>query len=83
VDRRVELLVLDTLPIYLPELPSLRKLKEERPWLRVVLITRVDEQPEVGLARISAVDSVLPRPLSKAKLLSVVARLRDTVSQDG
>ena len=82
-DRRVELLVLGTLPIYLPGLPSLRKLKKERPWLRVVLITRVDEQPKAGLARISAVDAVLPRPLSKARLLSVAAGLRDTVSQDG
>jgi hypothetical protein len=36
VDRRVELLVPDTLLIYLPRLPSLRRLKEERLSLRVV-----------------------------------------------
>jgi DNA-binding response OmpR family regulator len=72
-DVRIDLLVLDTLPIYIPGLPSLRKLKEEQPPLRVILIPRIDERPEVGLARISGVDAVLLRPVSKAKLLSVVA----------
>jgi len=81
-DRCVELLVLDTLPIYTPGLPSLRKLKDESPGLRVILIPRIDERPEVGLARICGVDTVLLRPVSKAKLLSVVAGFRDSVHQD-
>src|SRR5688572_18499035 len=70
-DGRIELLVLDTLPIYIPGLPGLLKLKDEQPPLRVILIPRMDERPEVGLARISGVDAVLLRPVSKAKLLSV------------
>lgn len=72
LDERIELLVLDTLPIYLPGLPSLQELKEKRPNMHVILIPRLDEKPEVGIARISGVDAVLIRPLSKAKLLSVV-----------
>lgn len=77
--RQIDLLVLDTLPIYIPGLPSLRKLKDEQPPLRVILIPRLDERPEVALARISGVDAVLLRPVSRAKLLSVVADLRDSV----
>ena len=82
LDRHVELLVLDTLPIYTPDLPSLQKLKDESPGLRVILIPRLDERPEVGLARICGVDTVLLRPVSKVKLLSVVAGFRDSVHQD-
>ena len=82
-DVRIDLLVLDTLPIYIPGLPSLRKLKEEQPPLRVILIPRIDERPEVGLARISGVDAVLLRPVSKAKLLSVVAGLYDSAPPGG
>jgi len=62
----------DTLPIYLPGLPSLQELKEGRQHLPVILIPRLDEKPAVGIARISGVDAVFVRPLSKAKLLSVV-----------
>jgi DNA-binding response OmpR family regulator len=75
LEEAVELLVLDTLPIYLQGLPSLRRLKEERPSLRVILIPRLDEKPEVGIAHISGVDAVLARPLSKTKLLSAVRPL--------
>ena len=48
LDEQIELLVLDTLPIYLPGLPSLQKLKEERAHLHVILIPRFDEKPEAG-----------------------------------
>ena len=72
LDERIELLVLDTLPIYVPGLPSLLKLKEENQRLHVILIPRLDEKSEIGIARISGVDAVLARPLSKVKLLSVV-----------
>ena len=72
LNERFELLVLDELPIYSPRLPSLLNLKEEMPHLRIILIPRFGEKPEVGIARISGVDAVLVRPLSKAKLLSVV-----------
>ena len=75
MNERIELLVLDTLPIYLPGLPSLQELKEGRQHLHVILIPRLDEKPEVGIARISGVDTVLVRPLSKAKLLSVVGAI--------
>ena len=81
--ERIDLLVLDTQPIYMPGLPSLRKLKDEQPDLRVIMIPRIDEPPEVGLARISGVDAVLLRPVSKAKLLSAVADLRDSAGLDG
>ena len=57
LEHPVDLLVLDTLPIYTPDLPSLRKLKDELPSLRVILIPHHDEQPEVGLARICGVDT--------------------------
>ncbi len=75
MNERIELLVLDTLPIYLPGLPSLQELKEGRRHLHVILIPRLDEKPEIGIARISGVDAVLVRPLSKAKLLSVVGAI--------
>ena len=75
LDEQIELLVLDTLPIYLPGLASLLALKEKRQNFHVVLIARLDEEPEIGIARISGVDAVLARPLSKAKLLSVVDAL--------
>ena len=81
--ERIDLLVLDTQPIYVPGLPGLRKLKDEQPGLRVIMIPRIDEPPEVGLARISGVDAVLLRPVSKAKLLSVVAGLYDSAPLDG
>ena len=70
VEKRANLLVLDTVPIYLPGLPSLRQLKQEVPHLRVILIPRFDEKPDVAVARIAEVDAVLVRPLSRAKLLS-------------
>jgi DNA-binding response OmpR family regulator len=76
LDEEVDLLVLDTLPIYLPGLPSLGKLKAERRQLRVILIPSLDGKPEIGVARLSGVDAILARPLSKAKLLSVVDALR-------
>jgi hypothetical protein len=57
-------LVLDTLPIYLPGLPSLLELKQERPHFHVILISRLDEKPEISIARISGVDAVLDRPLT-------------------
>jgi DNA-binding response OmpR family regulator len=69
---RIDLLVLDTLPTYLPGLPSIRKLKERRP-LRVILIPRIDERTDAGVARISGVDAVLSRPLQKAALVSAAA----------
>jgi DNA-binding response OmpR family regulator len=72
LDKRIELLVLDTLPIYVPGLPGLLKLKQENQHLRVILIPRLDEKSEIGIARISGVDAVLARPLFKSKLLSVV-----------
>jgi DNA-binding response OmpR family regulator len=72
VEERIDVLVLDTLPIYLPGLPSLLELKQERPHFHVILISRLDEKPEVSIARISGVDAVLDRPLTRAKLLSVV-----------
>jgi DNA-binding response OmpR family regulator len=75
LDERVELLVLDTLPIYLPGLPSLLKIKEERQHFHAILIPKLDEKPEIGIARISGVDAILARPLSRAKLLSVVDAL--------
>ena len=75
LDEPIELLVLDTLPIYLPGLPGLLKLKEENQHLHVILIPRLDEKPEIGIARISGVDAVLVRPLTKVKLLSVVDEL--------
>ena len=81
--ERIDLLVLDTQPIYLPGLPGLRKFKDEQPVLRVIMIPRSDEPPEVGLARISGVDAVLLRPVSKAKLLSAVADLCDSAGLDG
>lgn len=74
-ENRIELLVLDTLPIYVPGLPSLQALKGERPRLHVILIPRLDEKPEPGIARISGIDATLVRPLSKSKLLSVVDAL--------
>ena len=80
--ERIDLLVLDTQPIYLPGLPGLRKLKDEQPGLRVIMIPRIDEPPEAGLARISGVDAVLLRAASKAKLLSVVAGLYDSTPLD-
>lgn len=70
--ERFELLVLDEIPIYSPRLPSLLDFKEEMPYLRIILIPRFGQKPEVGIARISGVDAILVRPLSKAKLLSVV-----------
>jgi len=76
------LLVLDTQPIYVPGLSGLRKLKDEQPGLRVIMIPRIDEPPEAGLARISGVDAVLLRAASKAKLLSVVAGLYDSTPLD-
>jgi DNA-binding NtrC family response regulator len=72
LEDRIEVLVLDTLPIYLPGLPSLLELKHGRPHFHVILIPRLDEKPEIGIARISGVDVVLARPLTKVKLLSVV-----------
>ena len=75
LDEQIELLVLDTLPIYLPGLSSLLALKEQMQNFHVILIPRLGEKPEVGIARISGVDAVLVRPLSKAKLLSVVDSL--------
>jgi DNA-binding response OmpR family regulator len=75
LDKRVELLVLDALPIYLPGLPSLLKIKQERQHFHVILIPKLDEKPQIGVARISGVDAVLVRPLSKGKLLSVVDAL--------
>ena len=75
MNERIELLVLDTLPIYLPGLPSLHELNEGRRHLQVILIPRLDEKPEIGIARIAGVDAVLVRPLRKAKLLSVVGAI--------
>ena len=75
-DEPIELLVLDTLPIYLPGLPGLRMLKQDNQHLRVILIPKLDEKPAIGIARISGVDAVLARPLSKVKLLSVVDALK-------
>jgi DNA-binding response OmpR family regulator len=72
LDERVELLVLDTLPIYLPGLRSLLEVKQGRPHFHVILIPRLDEKPEIGIARVSGVDAVLARPLTRVKLLSVV-----------
>jgi DNA-binding response OmpR family regulator len=72
LEDRIEVLVLDTLPIYLPGLASLLELKQGRPHFHVILIPRLDEKPEIGIARISGVDAVLARPLTKVKLLSVV-----------
>ena len=72
---RIDLLVLDTHPIYSPGLSSLLALKEKMHHLRVILIPRLDEKAEVGIARISGVDEVLVRPVSKAKFLSVVDSL--------
>ena len=76
LDNQIELLVLDTLPIYLPKLPSLRELKARKQHLQVILIPPLDEKPNIGVARICGVDIVLDRPLSKAMLLSVVDALR-------
>ena len=73
--NRIELLVLDTLPIYLPGLPNLQALKGGRPHLHVILIPPLDEKPEPGRAHISGVDATLVRPLSTSKLLSVVDAL--------
>ena len=50
-------------------------LKEQMQIFHVILIPRLGEKPEVGVARIFGVDAVLVRPLSKAKLLSVVDSL--------
>lgn len=72
LDKQIDLLVLDTLPIYLPGFSIMLTLKEERQHFHVILIPRLDEKPEVGIARISGVDAVLVRPLSRAKLFSVV-----------
>ena len=72
LNEHFELLVLDELPIYSPRLPSLLELKEKMPYLRIILIPRFGQKPEVGIARISGVDAVLVRPLCKTKLLSVV-----------
>jgi DNA-binding NtrC family response regulator len=72
LEDRIEVLVLDTLPIYLPGLPSLLELKQRRPHFHVILIPRLNEKREIGIARISGVDAVLARPLTKVKLLSVV-----------
>ena len=71
LDKPVAVLVIDTLPIYLPGLPSLRELKERRN-LRVVFIPQYDEKPEAGVARIAGVDAVLARPLRKEMLLSAL-----------
>ena len=75
LDERVELLVLDTLPIYVQGLPSLLELKQGREYFHVILIPGLAETPQVGVARISGVDAVLVRPLSKFKLLSVIDAL--------
>jgi DNA-binding response OmpR family regulator len=75
LEEPIELLVLDTLPIYLPGLLSLLALKEQIQNFHVILIPRLGENHEVGIARVSGVDVVLVRPLSKAKLLSVVDSL--------
>jgi DNA-binding response OmpR family regulator len=72
LNERFDLLVLDELPIHSPGLPSLLELKEEMSHLRIILIPRFGQSPEAGIARISGVDSILVRPLSKAKFLSVV-----------
>ena len=77
LEQRVELLILDELPIYVPGLSSLRKLKDQSPHLHVILIPRGEARPDVSVARISGVDAVLVRPVSKASLLSVVAELRN------
>jgi hypothetical protein len=50
-------------------------LKEKTQHLHVILIPRIDEKPDVGIAHISGVDAVLVRPVSKAKFLSVVDSL--------
>ena len=75
LDERVELLVLDTLPIYVQGLPSLLALKQGRKYFHVILIPGLAETPQVGVARIAGVDAVLVRPLSKSKLLSVIDAL--------
>ena len=66
---------MDTLHSYLPYISSLLTLKKERQHLHVILIPRLDEKPEIGIARISGVDAVLVRPPNKAKLLSMVGAL--------
>jgi len=54
---------------------SLLALKDKMQYFHAILIPRLDEEPEVGIARISGVDAVLVRSLSRAKLLSVVDSL--------
>jgi DNA-binding response OmpR family regulator len=70
-DAKIEVLVVDCLPIYVPDLPDLHRLKEGRK-LCIVMIPRVDQKAEVGLARISGIDAILERPLHKEALLTAL-----------
>jgi DNA-binding NtrC family response regulator len=70
--KSVDFLILDRLPLYGTELPSLRSLKKESPGLRILLIPSLAEHPELGIARISGVDAVLSRPMRRAALLSAL-----------
>jgi DNA-binding response OmpR family regulator len=72
--RSAKLLVLDALPTRFGNLPSLRGLKQSRAF-HVVLVPRIGETAEAGLAYVAGVDVVLRRPLTRSALLSALARL--------
>ena len=73
LDQPIDFLIIDSSPIYLPDLPSLRVLKEKSRNLRVILAPTHAERLDVGVARISGVDAVLTRPLRRVALLSALA----------
>jgi DNA-binding response OmpR family regulator len=70
----VKLLVLDTLPMQFADLPSLRGLKQAGNF-HVLLVPRIGETAEAGLAHVAGVDLVLKRPLTRSAVLSALARL--------
>jgi DNA-binding response OmpR family regulator len=71
-DQPIDFLIIDSPPIFLPDLPSLRLLKQKSRNLRVILVPTQGEIPDVSVARISGVDAVLTRPLRRAALLSAL-----------
>ena len=74
-DKPIDLLVLDALPIYFPDLPGVRELKEHGHF-RVILIPRLGEELERGVARTAGVDVILDRPLRRVTLLSAIGPSR-------
>jgi DNA-binding response OmpR family regulator len=70
--QSVDILIIDALPISLSDFPSLRSLKQQFRKLRVLLIPSLNQDLDVGLARISGVDAVLARPMSRSALLSAL-----------